>query len=127
MRPSNTIIREAILKALKDTDTPLDTAQIHLKTDIDADLVTIYRGLEYLQKQKLISSFSFNCSKSRIKKYYTYKGTGHRHFLHCESCHSFSPIAHCVVDENIKSIEKKYKCKINSHHLSYSGLCNSCC
>ncbi|MFN3660024.1 MAG: transcriptional repressor [Brevinematales bacterium] len=87
----------------------------------DVHKTSIYRALEYLQKEGLVESFVLPCSKNGTQTYYL-STRHHSHFFHCEECHRFFPLQKCPLPEKVFS--QPY---IVSQHVFYLvGICPDC-
>jgi len=121
-----TPIRKSILNLLQKEEKPLSAAQVYRNTVGKADLATIYRGLQYLEKKAFLDSFVFACNCKRMERYYIVRSEAHKHYLHCSDCHNFFPINDCPLSDSIYSIEDKYHFKVNYHFLTFVGFCENC-
>lgn len=104
----------------------MNAAQIHLLLQDKMDLATIYRGLEYLEKEQYLQSFVFECHHRGIERYYYLHKEVHKLYMHCEDCHQFILLGDCPVEPSLKAMEKKAKCKILDHQVIVKGLCQNC-
>ena len=123
--------RQMIIKLLAQSTkalSPYDMRDLLKKKKIEADVVTIYRILETLEKISLAHKvLAFNgyirCSTESINKKNIEKC---HHYLLCQKCHSVEE----VKGENLSKIElkiaKEHKFKITSHYLEFMGLCKAC-
>ncbi len=123
--------RQMIIKLLAQSSkalSPYDMRALLKKKKIEADVVTIYRILETLEKISLAHKvLAFNgyirCSTSSLTKKNTEKC---HHYLLCQKCHAVEE----VKGENLSKIEtkiaKEHKFKISSHYLEFMGLCKTC-
>ena len=95
--------------------------------NIKADVVTIYRVLELLEKFLLAHKvLAFNgYVRCNIKDMKNVQKRCH-HYLICKKCHKVEE----VEGENLFNIEKKISSVnhflIESHYLEFTGLCDSC-
>lgn len=90
----------------------------------DMDQATVYRNLNYLEKNQYIEGFIFSCIDSGTAKFY-YPKNKHHHFLHCKVCHHFQKVEECTKNR-IEKLEEKNNIKIESHVMYYTGICNKC-
>jgi len=118
--------RKEISNIISSTQVPLTAKEIHESLDRQYDLATIYRGLSYFEKQGIITSFSFYCSKDGMERYYYLHKQPHVHFFHCSSCHTFIPLDTCKLQSLEHQIEQDYNLSIQEHTLYFTGLCASC-
>jgi Fur family transcriptional regulator, ferric uptake regulator len=121
-----TVKRQRILDTLKKERLPLSALQVHARMKKDLDLTTVYRGLQYLEKNNHLESFIFDCDNRGTERYYILREIQHRHYLHCNKCHTFIPLKTCPLSRSLKNIQKEYNFKINSHVLTLVGLCGNC-
>lgn len=117
--------RKKTLTAVTAFETPASAKDISARLP-EMNLATVYRALDYLQREGLIESFIFSCKEEGVLRYYYRAEAPHRHFMHCERCHGFLPLPQCGLQATAKRIEKTYGCKIHSHTVSFSGLCKEC-
>ena len=87
-------------------------------------LPTVYRILEEF---KNIGILVQAVSEDRQLRYSlcSMPGEHHHHFL-CVNCNKTEEVDYCNFDKISRQIEKNLKCKIQSHLLQISGLCNQC-
>lgn len=121
-----TAARKAILDILSSGHKPLSASELHgllLKREVKSDRVTVYRELDFLEKQAVIQAVQFQDRNRR----YELASLEHHHHLICQECKS-------VEDVNIKedleaqerTIEKQKNFKIMRHSLEFFGLCANC-
>lgn len=107
---------------------PYEIKKMLKKKNIKADVVTIYRVLELLEKLSLAHKvLAFNgyirCNTKDLKNM-TQKGC--HHYLICRKCHKVEE----VEGENLSHLEEKIS-RINhflieTHYLEFTGLCATC-
>jgi Fe2+ or Zn2+ uptake regulation protein len=121
-----TTARKAILDILTKERKPLsasDICEALLKRKIKSDRVTVYRELEFLEKQDVIQVVQLQDRNRR----YELASLEHHHHLICEKCEGVQDVH---VDENIaaqeRAIAKKAKFKVLRHSLEFFGLCQGC-
>lgn len=124
--PFMTKKREILLNLMTQSPAPLNAGQIFERVEGELDLATVYRGLKYLEEQNLLDSFLFHCVDRGTERYYTLKGEGHHHFLHCQECHRFFVLDYCPLEESLGGIEEKYGFRISEHILTIKGTCREC-
>ncbi len=121
MKQRLTKLRKAVLEVINDADKPLNVKVIKKRMRVPSDLSTIYRALDFLEKNRFVNSVSF----SGVKFYFT--GTkGNGHFLICQECHEILEFGGCVAENIRKKIQKKYDYRIADHVLYFTGLCPEC-
>lgn len=121
MRKRFSTLRKEIIHLLeKESAYPLCVQDIHDHFP-DVHKTSIYRALEYLQKEGLVESFVLPCSKSGTQTYFL-STHHHSHFFHCEACHRFFPLQKCPLPEEV--FQKPY---LVSQHVFYLvGICPDC-
>ncbi len=121
MKQRLTRLRKAVLKTINDAEKPLSAKILKKRIRAKSDLSTVYRAVDFLEKNKFISSVSF----SGVKFYFTStKGNGH--FLICQECHEILEFGGCVAENIRKKIQKKYDYRIADHVLYFTGICPEC-
>jgi Fur family ferric uptake transcriptional regulator len=117
--------RQLIYDLLEKESSPLSAQSIFEIIKNEMDKATVYRALQFLEDEKLVDSFTFECKDNGIIKYFTNLGTIHTHFFHCENCHVFLPIESCQIN-HLQKLADKHGFKITSHTVYYRGICNNC-
>lgn len=115
-----------IYDLLKNSQMPLNSAQIHREVSGIMDLATVYRGLQYLEGEKLAASFVFECEERGMERYYVYRSSGHAHFMHCRSCHRFIPYPGCPLRLESNRPEDLGGFLVEEHNITITGLCGDC-
>jgi Fur family ferric uptake transcriptional regulator len=122
--------RQMIVELLAKTDkalSPYDMRNMLKKQKIKADVVTIYRVLETLEKLSLAHKVLavngyIRCNTEEIGQ----KENFCHHYLLCKNCHKIDE----VEGEDLSKLEKKItnekKFQIDSHYLEFMGLCSNC-
>ena len=121
-----TAARQAIIEALSAEQKPLSAADIHAmvtKRKTETDKVTVYRELEFLQKEGIVVCVQLQDRNRR----YELSSLEHHHHLICQKCEGVQDIH---LDEDLetqeRAIAKKMKFKVLRHSLEFFGLCQSC-
>ncbi|MCK4248193.1 MAG: transcriptional repressor [Candidatus Omnitrophica bacterium] len=129
-----TIPREAILDVLSKTSEHLSAEDVYMavhKVYPAVGLTTIYRTLELLTRMGFVFKFDFGGGRSR---YELAEGpnTKHHHHLVCNKCNRIIDYSD-FIDKEVellkhteKGLSKKYNFKIDSHQISFMGVCNNC-
>ena len=121
--------RQMIVKFLAKSQkvlSPYEMRDLLKKQKINADVVTIYRVLEVLEKMSLAHKvLAFNgYIRCNIKSEKT-KSNCHHYFV-CKQCGKVDE----VEGEDLSALERKitrtYKFQIDSHYLEFLGLCAKC-
>ncbi len=119
-------IRVKIMQYLQSSKTPLTPSEIIqklLKDGLKPNKTTVYRELEMLSKEQIVSELTLLDGKKR----YEHSKLGHHHHLICNSCNKIE----CVkIPEDLEKlqakIEKQNSFKIQNHLLEFFGLCQKC-
>ena len=121
-----TAAREAILEILSKGHKPLSASEVHeslLKQRTKSDRVTVYRELDFLEKQGVIQAVQFQDRNRR----YELASLEHHHHLICQECKSVEDVS---IKEDLeiqeRAIEKQKNFKIMRHSLEFFGLCANC-
>ncbi|RRD39360.1 transcriptional repressor [Leptotrichia sp. OH3620_COT-345] len=111
--------RQEILDIIKSSETPINVK--FLKSKVTFDLSTIYRSLDFLEKNKFV--FSFDLENER----YYFKEENANFFV-CNSCKHIENITEFSNSEteNEKDILKKKGFSPLSHLSIFKGKCNDC-
>ncbi|MFA5830054.1 MAG: Fur family transcriptional regulator [Candidatus Gracilibacteria bacterium] len=103
---------------------PYEMRDLLKKQKIHADVVTIYRVLEVLEKMSL--AHKVLAVNGYIRCSTTEDETACHHYLLCKNCRKVEE----VEGENLHSLQTKiakdYKFEITSHYLEFTGLCSEC-
>lgn len=116
--------RRKIIDFIKSYNEPVNARVIAQYFKNEMDQATVYRNLNYLEKNRYIEGFIYNCRYTGIVKFFYNKDDKHFHFLHCKECHHFQPIEGC--NTRMKELEEKNNIKIDNHIMYYTGICNKC-
>ena len=118
--------RKAILQQLEKHGAPVaapDILKLLAKAHLDVNKTTIYRELEFLVAQGLVSEVHLGSDSV----HYEIAGDHHHHFV-CVSCKDVQELD--IQDEGLEKIERKIekqtKVKVTSHMLEFFGLCAVC-
>lgn len=117
--------RKAIISVLENADVPLSAEDIFFRlkeSGTSANLSTVYRNLELLERKGLVDKTILNDSKARFEV----TGDGHRHHLICTGCHKMISIDFCPLEFLQKDVGKKTKFDITGHKLELYGICPEC-
>ena len=113
--------REAILNALRSTDTHPTAAQVYamVKKELpNISLGTVYRNLGQLKDEGLITIVE----SSDTKVHYEGNLTDHIHFL-CKNCHNITDV---FCKTQVPTALSDMGLQVESAKTVYYGLCNSC-
>lgn len=121
-----TAARKAILEILSAGRKPLSASEVHeslLKRRLKGDRVTVYRELDFLEKQGVVQAVQFQDRNRR----YELASLKHHHHLICQECNSVEDVC---LEEDLETqeqqIEKRTNFKITRHSLEFFGLCANC-
>ena len=87
------------------------------------NLVTVYRTLERLQRAGLIDLLSASGGSMRFSIRDRSNQHGH---LQCRVCGSSSEIPAGLFNNILDDIEKRYRFKVESDHITLQGVCEDC-
>jgi Fur family transcriptional regulator, peroxide stress response regulator len=116
--------RTRILELLKSTGSHPTATWLYDKMKDEfpnLSLGTVYRNLNILIEQGLISKIDFGSTFDR----YDAKIERHYHFI-CEKCDSITDLSMPVMDELDKKVISKTGFKVKRHRIEFYGLCNNC-
>ncbi|MDO5089037.1 MAG: transcriptional repressor [Leptotrichiaceae bacterium] len=111
--------RQEILDIINISDIPVNVRL--LKSKVTFDLSTIYRSLDFLEKNKFIFSFDLENEKYYFKE-------ENANFFICNSCKHIETITEFSNSEteNERNILKKKGFSPFSHLSIFKGKCNDC-
>lgn len=124
--------RQAIMESLAAAKAPLTAAAIFDSLSVSADQATVYRNLHLLEDEGLAESFILHCEDHGTERYYTAAvdpdegGHAHRHWFHCEKCHSFTDLGSCKISDLVSAYEGQYGISVRTHTLYLTGICAKC-
>ena len=119
--------RAAVLAVLEAAEIPLCASSVLGRlADHPCDLATVYRTLDYFEKNGMAESFVLRCSEHGTERYFVSSARPHRHWFHCESCHRFIDIGECRLGSLIEQVEREKGLEIRNHNLYFTGLCADC-
>ncbi|KAF2956900.1 Fur family transcriptional regulator [Marinitoga sp. 38H-ov] len=113
--------RRDILSLYEKIDHPLNAEEIYNLLNNEYDLSTIYRNLNFFEKENILKSIVFS-----DKITYYYKSDGHFHYIYCIKCKKFEKLDICFENQFKKYIEDTIKFKITDHILYFEGICSNC-
>lgn len=118
--------REAVLAALDAASEPLSAAGAIAALGGACDQATVYRALHYLEESGRAESFVLQCDEHGVERYYVSRGSAHRHWFHCESCHRFTDLGACRIGGLVKQVERELGLRVARHTLYMTGQCSRC-
>jgi len=117
--------RSTILDCFCYYKAPIDYAQIMaylLKNLVLVNKTTIYRQLDYLQKNKIIQEIDLGEGKKRYEII-----SAHHHHLRCTNCNKIECIEFKEnFNPQLAEISKLSNFKVTGHELEFTGLCSLC-
>lgn len=116
--------REAVLRVLRNTRSHPTADQIYdeVRKDIpNISKSTVYRNLQVLQEDGLITELNMNGTRSR----YEVKQDSHYHFR-CERCGRVFDLDEPVIHDLDDRVAKKTGFTVLYHQTEFRGLCNDC-
>jgi len=97
------------------------------KNSISFNRSTVFRNLNFLEKEGIIQKLNFG---DGISRYELIKENSHHHHIVCLNCKKVIDFFDKDLDSLIKKIEIKFlkskKFKIKSHQFEFFGYCQSC-
>jgi Fur family transcriptional regulator, ferric uptake regulator len=121
----NTKSRKAVLFVLEEANSPVSAEEIFfriMEKGNSANLSTVYRTLELLEKKCLVDKITMGDGKARFEL----TGDGHKHHLICTNCHKMVLINECPFKTLEKDVEVKTQFDITGHKLELYGVCPEC-
>ena len=127
MRPSFSPFRKEVLDYVEKSDLPVSAEDIRRLMKTDVAFSTVYRALLFLQKEGRVEAIPLSCTESCGKRsFFIAAGSGHRHFFHCEKCHTFLHVPGCAAESMTRTIENELGATVRGHVLYFTGLCCCC-
>lgn len=120
--------RQMVVELLAKTDkalSPYDMRDMLNKQHIKADVVTIYRILETLEKLSLVHKVLAVNGYVRCNTEKFGDKTCH-HYLLCKKCHNIDEVEGEDLSKLERKIQNEKKFQIDSHYLEFMGLCKDC-
>lgn len=126
--------RTAILAILRESEEPLPAIEVSRRFAGEGapDQATVYRTLHWLEDNGHAESFVLHCLSHGTERYYTAitdredAPLPHRHWFHCVSCHRFTDLGACGLEDLLSGYEKSLGLRIESHTLYCTGQCAAC-
>jgi Fe2+ or Zn2+ uptake regulation protein len=120
-----TRLRKALIDELTISESLLSANEIIKllkKKNLGPHKTSIYRELDFLIEQKMVSRITLGGKEDRFELY----STPHHHHAVCQKC---GDIKHVDLEVDIKKIERRltrHKFKAESHLVEFFGLCGRC-
>jgi len=126
--------RKAILNLLRRTSKHMSAKEIHAELFPlypGIGLTTVYRTLDLLVRMGLIDRLAFGTGESRFE-YKAPLDKSHHHHLVCTSCGRIIDYRDFIDEEKVliakteSMLTRKYDFRIDSHDITFFGLCDRC-
>lgn len=114
--------RKAIFNALKESNTPLSTAQI-IKLCPGIDKVSVYRTIKLFTSLAIVTIVVHGWKQS-------YELSSpfqpHHHHIVCEKCGDVIKLQSPTIEALIQKLAKQHNFTPTSHHFEIRGVCAKC-
>jgi Fe2+ or Zn2+ uptake regulation protein len=114
--------RVAVFDTLKESDTPLSTAQI-IKLRPDLDKVSVYRTIKLFVSLNIVSIVTHGWKQS-------YELSSpfqpHHHHMVCEECSKVIELQSSSIEALVQSLARQHAFRPTSHHFEIYGTCETC-
>jgi Fur family zinc uptake transcriptional regulator len=88
-----------------------------------AEAMTVYRGLDFLQKQHLIHRVA---SQNAYTACDTPEHNHHAQLLLCEKCGQAEEISVIALEKALQKTAKQYQFSLSDHPMEITGACKNC-
>jgi Fur family ferric uptake transcriptional regulator len=119
--PQRQLILEAV-RAGKGHSTPEQIYSRVTRTAPSLNRATVYRGLDFLTSQHLITCVDVGTGG----KVYEMAAEYPHHHLVCERCGRIERVDHASVRRAFRQIERTYDFTVTTDHLALFGVCSRC-
>jgi Fur family zinc uptake transcriptional regulator len=88
-----------------------------------AEAMTVYRGLDFLEKQGLIHRVASQ------NAYTACSAPNHNHYaqlLLCQKCGKAEEISAAALEKALEKIAEQYQFSLSNHPIEITGICNNC-
>lgn len=121
--------REVTMETLIENKNDLLTAEeIFVKVrdkNTSIGLATVYRTLDMLQELEIVKRIPFRDGMSRFDLVES-KNDNQSYYLLCQNCGISTEVKETFLQNEIMRIENEHSFKVNSHQLTFRGLCKEC-
>jgi len=123
-----TTARRVLLEIFDASRRPLNAQDINqalTRQGVKVNTSTIYRELQFLQKQGLVNPLQLSTNQL----YYESAQLPHHHHLVCDSCGSIDPVECHEVESPLRRLETRVNqtgFTITNHTLEFYGTCAGC-
>ena len=130
-----TVARQAIIDVLENTESHLSAEDIYMAVYHDnpgIGLTTVYRTLDLLEQNGIVSKFDFGHGRARYELSEQYGKKEHHHHLICKKCGRITDYADFQENElqyirmAERGLEEKYSYRIDGHNIQFYGECPDC-
>lgn len=121
-----TSIRRTLLEMIYSQNGDLTAYELlHLFREVNpkAESMTVYRALDFLQKQHLIHRLA---SKSAYAACDIPHESHHAHFLLCEKCGQSQEVQSKSLEKIAKNLSSEYHFNLSNKPIEIVGTCKSC-
>ncbi len=121
--------RQVTLETLVENNVNLLTAEevfiLVKKKNSSIGLATVYRTLDMLKELDVVKKIPFRDGMSR---YDLVRDVSEKppFYLLCQSCGKITEIKDNILADVKNRLEQEYRFKVNTHHLTFHGLCEEC-
>jgi len=122
----NTKYRVNIIELLSKTEELLSAQEIYkrlIKKHIRINLSTVYRTLDILVDNQILSKVTLDGEK---QAFYEYNRDIHHHFLICRGCSKIIPVFDCPLHDYEEKLSKESGFIITGHRVEFYGYCEEC-
>jgi len=121
--------RLVVIELLAESDTaltPYEMRDILMKRGVKADVVTIYRVLEVLEKLGFVHKVNslgrfVKCHSGDLKS-----SSKCHHYLLCRVCYKVEEVEGEDLHKLEEKIQRERDFKVETHYLEFSGVCSDC-
>lgn len=103
--------------------TAYELLRMFRETNPKAESMTVYRALDFLQKQHLIHRLA---SKSAYAACHIPHETHQAHFLLCEKCGQSQEVRSKSLEKFAKNLSNEYQFLLSNSPIEIAGICKSC-
>ena len=125
LTPQRQVTLETLVENHSDLLTAEEVYMLVKSKNPSIGLATVYRTLDMLNDLDIVKKIPFRDGMSRydlVKTVNDYQPF----YLLCQSCGEITEIKAPIFEDAKKRIEQEYQFKINTHHLTFHGICKKC-
>ena len=117
--------KELLLNTIKGFNKQFEVKEIYESLKGKVGLTTIYRFLEKLEKEKLVTKIVGSDNKTYFE--YLERCEEENHFyLKCDKCGSLTHVDCDCINELSSHISKEHKFNLNKENIIMKGICKNC-